>query len=62
MVNRLQRKIIEDAAANYYILNEWERGFIRGLQVFIKDETFEITETVNKKLNEINNKLIKAGI
>lgn len=54
-MNRVQIRFIKDALDQPEKLNDWENGFIDNLAE--KPDDYELSDTQNKKLNEIQRKL-----
>lgn len=51
-MNNVQKKLIKDALARSYYMDEWQRKFIRSLNSLPPNATLSTAQ--NSKLNEIN--------
>lgn len=60
-MNRLQKKIIENAFLQKYFLDDYEKRFIIKVHRQLENEHFDLTKDQNSLLNKINDKLIKIG-
>lgn len=54
-MNRVQRKLVDDAMTKLDHLTEWESGFIKSIDN--SDESYSLTDRQNYFLNKISNKI-----
>lgn len=60
-MNSFQLKMVDRAKDNLQLLDDWQKGFIGSLVSLSRlPEGVDLTDSQNKKLNEINTKLMRS--